>query len=128
MIEARTNTYRNGLHTALFCVLECGDYVPRFTFENVNKAMIASPNNRLTMICESHPFRIRFDGLSGDERSYEIARIHFINVKPIRHIVNHTFENVNRIANLLVELMYDYLFLMLYPYNFSRWSNAGISS
>jgi len=70
-------------------VLESGDYVARFTFENVNKAMVASPNNRLTMICESHPFRIRFDGLSGDERSYEIARIHLINVKAIRHVVNH---------------------------------------
>ena len=70
-------------------MLECGDYVPRFAFENVNKAMVASPNNRLTMICESHPLRIRFDGLSGDERSYEIARIHLINVKAIRHVVNH---------------------------------------
>ena len=75
--------------TPLFCVLECGDYMPRFAFENVNQAMIASPNNRLTMICESHPLRICFDGLSGDERSYEIARIHFINVKAIHHVVNH---------------------------------------
>ena len=41
------------------------------------------------MICESHPFRIYFDGLSGDEHSYEIARIHFINVKAIRHVVKH---------------------------------------
>jgi len=52
--------------------------------------MVTSPYDCLTTICVCSPFGVRFNWISGDKCSYEIAGVHLVNVESICYVVDHT--------------------------------------
>ena len=75
LLVARSNTYCDGLYTSILSMPQGGYHSTRFTFKNVDKTVVATPYNRLAMICKCHFFGIRFDRVSGDESAHEIPGI-----------------------------------------------------